>query len=36
MISAERPVRDGVAIAELAEEDVLTFLLQGITPFIER
>ena len=36
MISAERPVRDGVAIAELTEEDVLTFLLQEITPFIER
>jgi hypothetical protein len=36
MISAERPVRDGVAIAALTEEDVLTFLLQEITPFIER
>jgi hypothetical protein len=36
MVSAERPVRDGAAIADLTEEDVLTFLLQEITPFIER
>jgi hypothetical protein len=36
MISAERPVRDRAAIADLTEEDVLAFLLQEITPFIER
>jgi hypothetical protein len=36
MISAERPVRDGAAIADLSEEDVLNFLLQEIPPFIER
>jgi hypothetical protein len=36
MISAERPVRDGAAIVDLTEDDVLTFLLQEITPFLER
>jgi hypothetical protein len=36
MVSSERPVRDGVAIGDLTEEDVLDFLLKEITPFIER
>lgn len=34
MISTERPVRDRTAVAELNEEDVLTFLLTEIVPFI--
>jgi hypothetical protein len=36
MISAERPIRENVAIADLTEDDVLSFLLQEIPPFIER
>lgn len=36
MISSERPVREGVAIADLTEEDVLAFLLQEIAAFVER
>jgi hypothetical protein len=34
MVSSERPVREQVAIADLTEEDVLSFLLQEITLFI--
>lgn len=36
MISAERPVRDGASIADLTEEDVLSFLVREIVPFVER
>jgi hypothetical protein len=36
MISSERPVRDGMAIADLTEEDVLAFLLTEITSLIDR
>lgn len=36
MISSERPVRDGAAIADLTEEDVLAFLLTEITSLIDR
>jgi hypothetical protein len=36
MISSERPVRDGIAIADLTEEDVLAFLLAEITSLIDR
>jgi hypothetical protein len=36
MISSERPVREGVAIADLTEEDVLAFLLQEIAALVER
>jgi hypothetical protein len=36
LVSAERPIREGVAIDMLTEEDVLEFLLQEIAPFIER
>jgi hypothetical protein len=36
MIASERPVREGVAIADLAGEDVLDFLLREILPFVER
>jgi hypothetical protein len=34
MISSERPVREGIAIADLTEEDVLSFLLQEIALLI--
>jgi hypothetical protein len=34
MVSSERPVREGVPIADLTEEDVLSFLLEEIAPFI--
>jgi len=36
VVSTERPIRDGAAIAELTEEDVLAFLLEAIVPFVER
>jgi hypothetical protein len=36
MVSSERPVREQVAIADLTEEDVLSFLLQEITLFVDR
>ena len=36
MISAERPVREGASIADLTEEDVLSFLVREIVPFVER
>jgi hypothetical protein len=36
MISSERPVRDGIAIADLTEDDVLAFLLTEITSLIDR
>ncbi len=36
MVTSERPVGDRVAVADLTEEDVLSFLLVEITPFIER
>jgi hypothetical protein len=36
MISSERPVRDGAAIADLTDEDVLSFLLHEITLFVDR
>ncbi|MDQ3349882.1 MAG: hypothetical protein M3545_18200 [Acidobacteriota bacterium] len=36
MISSERPVREHVAVADLTEEDVLSFLLVEITHVIER
>jgi hypothetical protein len=32
----ERPVREGAAVADLTEEDVLRFLLASIAPFVER
>jgi hypothetical protein len=34
MVSSERPVREGVAIADLTEEDVLSFLLEEVALFI--
>jgi hypothetical protein len=36
MVTSERPVRDRAAIAELTEEDVLSFLLSEIVPLVER
>jgi hypothetical protein len=36
LITAERPVKENAAIAELTDEDVLTFLVGGIAPFVER
>jgi hypothetical protein len=36
MISSERPVRDRAAIADLTDEDVLSFLLHEITLFVDR
>lgn len=32
----ERPVREGVAVADLGADDVLAFLLDVLPPFVER
>jgi hypothetical protein len=36
MISSERALQGGAPVAGLTEEDVLSFLLEEIVPFIER
>jgi hypothetical protein len=36
LITAERPVREDVPVGQLTEEDVLSFLLTELTPFVER
>ena len=36
MVSSERALKDGALIADLTDEDVLTFLLEEITRLIER
>jgi hypothetical protein len=36
MVSSERALKDGAAIADLTDEDVLTFLVEEITRVIER
>ncbi len=36
MVSSERPLRRGTAIADLTDEHVLEFLLSDIVPFVER
>ena len=36
VLTSERPVRERTAIADLTDEDVVTFLLQEITPFVAR
>ena len=36
VVTSERPVRERTAVADLTEEDVVTFLLQEITPFVAR
>jgi hypothetical protein len=34
MVTSERPVRERTAVADLKEEDVVTLLVQEITPFL--
>ena len=34
MVTSERPVRERTAVGDLKEEDVVTLLLQEITPFL--
>ena len=36
IISSERVVREGAAVAQLSQEDVVTLLLEELVPFIER
>ncbi len=36
LLTSERPIREGAAVADLTEEDVLQFLLAEIGPFVER
>lgn len=36
LITSERPLKEGTAIADLTEEDVLAFLVGEIAPFVER
>jgi hypothetical protein len=36
MISSERPIRDGAAIADLTEEDVAAFLLEEVVGLVAR
>ena len=35
-VSTERAIGNGAPVADLTEEDVLTFLLEEIVPFVER
>jgi hypothetical protein len=36
LVTSERPIRDGAAVAALTDDDVLSFLLREIPPFVER
>jgi len=36
MITSERPLRTGAAVADLTEDDVLQFLVAEIAPFVTR
>ncbi len=36
LVTSERPVAEGLAIAQLTEEDVLSFLVTEIVPFVQR
>lgn len=36
LVTDERPVKPGVAIADLTEQDTLEFLLEAFEPFLER
>ena len=36
LVTRERPIREGVAVDALTDEDVLQFLLAEIAPFVER
>jgi hypothetical protein len=35
-VTSERPVREGAAVSEITEEDLLSFLVAEIPPFVER
>jgi hypothetical protein len=35
-LTRERPIKDGTAIGDLTESDVLEFVLEEIAPFVER
>ncbi len=34
--ASERPIREGATVSDLTDEDVLTFLLDELGPFVER
>jgi hypothetical protein len=36
LVDIERPVREGMGIADLSDEDVLAFLMEEIAGFVER
>ena len=36
LLTAERPIREGAAVEELTDEDVLSFLLAEIVPFVQK
>jgi hypothetical protein len=36
MVSSERPIREGAPIAELTEEDVVSFLLEEVVRLVAR
>ena len=36
LVASERPIKDAASIGELTEEDVLSFLITEISPFVER
>ena len=36
LVTSERPIRPDAAIGEISDQDVLTFLLDEIEPFVER
>ena len=36
MVTSERPVREGAPLATITDDDVLSFLLSEIAPFVER
>jgi hypothetical protein len=36
MVSAERPIKENVGIADLSDEDVVTFLMEAVAALIER
>ena len=36
LMTSERPVREGAPVAELTEDDLLSFLLEELVPLLER
>jgi hypothetical protein len=36
LLTTERPIREGAAVEELTDEDVLSFLLAEIAPFVQK